>query len=84
MSVIRIDAFKCGQLVASIYREIQAVLISCPTLPGGIINLPPAVSPPFPLPTQYYATVSAGAIVTFNITAIDNDLYANVPCKILL
>ncbi|MBC8474146.1 MAG: hypothetical protein H8D60_00165, partial [Cryomorphaceae bacterium] len=77
VSVIRIDAFKCGQLVASIYREIQAILISCPTLPGGIINLPPVVSPPFPLPTQYYTTVSAGAIVTFNITAIDNDLYAN-------
>ncbi|MDP7567443.1 MAG: hypothetical protein QF383_03545, partial [Flavobacteriales bacterium] len=75
-SVIRVDAFKCGQLVASIFREIQAVLISCPTLqPLNTINLPPVVSPPFPAPTPYYAIVSAGDIVSFNITATDNDLY---------
>ena len=76
-SVIRVDAYKCGQQVASIYREIQAVLISCPTLPGGIINTPPTVTPPFPGPNQYYTTVAAGDIVNFNITAIDNDLYGN-------
>ncbi|MDA9807984.1 T9SS type A sorting domain-containing protein [Flavobacteriales bacterium] len=75
-SVIRVDAFKCGQLVASIFREIQAVLISCPTLqPLNTINLPPIVSPPFPAPTPYYAIVSAGDLVSFNITATDNDLY---------
>jgi hypothetical protein len=77
VSVIRVDAFKCGQLVASIYREIQAILISCPTLPGGIINSPPTLSPPFPLPNQYFASVSAGDLVTFNITATDNDVYLN-------
>ncbi|MBT5274032.1 MAG: hypothetical protein HOL74_04325, partial [Flavobacteriales bacterium] len=75
-SVIRVDAFKCGQLVASIYREIQAVLISCPTLqPLNTINLPPIVSQPFQAPTPYYAIVSAGDLVSFNITATDNDLY---------
>ena len=77
VSVIRVDAYKCGQLVASVYREIQAILISCPTLPGGVINSPPIVSPPFPLPNQYYASVSAGDLVTFNITATDNDVYLN-------
>ena len=77
VSVIRVDAFKCGQLVASVYREIQAVLINCPTLPGGINNSPPVVSPPFPLPNQYYTTVSAGDLVTFNISAFDSELYAS-------
>ena len=27
VTVVRIDAYKCGQIVASIYREIQAVLL---------------------------------------------------------
>ena len=57
VSVIRVDAFKCGQIVASIYREIQAVLIGCPNLASGGVNLPPNVTPPFALPNQYYTTV---------------------------
>ncbi len=74
-SVIRVDAFKCGQKVASIYREIQSVLIACPILPNGTINLPPILntSPP----SVFFQSVSAGDLVTFNITASDNDLYAN-------
>jgi len=76
-SVIRVDAFKCGQKVASIYREIQSVLIACPILPNGAVNLPPIVTPPFSMPTPFYASVSAGDLVTFNVTASDSDLYAN-------
>ena len=77
-SVIRVDAYKCGQKVASIYREIQAVLLACPTLPSGLNNLPPIVTPPFPgNPDPYYTTVSAGDLVTFNVTAVDNDVYGN-------
>ena len=61
--------------IASIYREIQSVLIACPILPNGTINLPPILntSPP----SVFFQSVSAGDLVTFNITASDNDLYAN-------
>ena len=75
-SVIRVDAFKCGQKIASIYREIQSVLIGCPTLPSGAVNLPPTITPPFP-GGSFSTTVSAGDVVTFNITSVDNEVYAN-------
>ena len=76
VSVIRIDGYKCGQKIASIFREIQSVLIACPTLPNSLINLPPVVTPPFPMPTPFYASVSAGDLVSFNISALDTDLYS--------
>ena len=46
VSVIRIDGYKCGQQISSIYREIQAVLIGCPLLQNGQTNLPPVITPP--------------------------------------
>ena len=76
VTVVRVDAYKCGQLIAQIYREIQAVLISCPSLGQGINN-PPVVSPAFPPPTQFFTSVNAGSFVSFNISATDNDVYAN-------
>ncbi|MDC0249579.1 hypothetical protein OAK24_01735, partial [Flavobacteriales bacterium] len=76
VSAVRVDAFRCGQKVSSIYREIQSVLIGCPVLPNGSNNSPPLITPPFlGNPNPYYTTVSAGDLVTFNITAVDNDMY---------
>ena len=77
VSVIRVDAYKCGQKIASIYREIQAVLLGCPNLPNGNINLPPVLTPPFPNPTPFYTSVPAGSLVSFNVSAVDMDIYAN-------
>ncbi len=76
VTVVRVDAYKCDQLVAQIYREIQAVLIACPPLAGGNANFPPNIPAPFPAPTPYYTTVAAGTLVSFNISASDADLYA--------
>ena len=75
-SVIRVDAFKCGQQVASIYREIQAVLISCPTLPGGVINTPPTVTPPFPFQINTMQLLQQ-VILLILILLLDNDIYPN-------
>ncbi len=89
-TVVRVDAYKCGQLVASIYREIQAVLIACPTMANGLSNNPPNIGTPTqPTSTQnwnvtynsvglpsYDITVNAGALIDFDITANDSDLYA--------
>jgi len=88
-SVIRVDAFKCNQKVASVYREIQVVLIGCGLLPSGNPNLPPVISPPIPtngaqnwitsinpstLLPSYETTVMAGQIVEFSVSATDNDI----------
>ena len=86
VSVIRADAFKCGQKVASVYREIQVVLINCPTLPNGIQNSPPIITAPLGaqnwlttlnpstgLPS-YETTIMAGELVTFSVVATDADV----------
>ena len=81
VTVVRIDAFKCGQLVAQIYREIQAVLIACPSLSGGTSNLPPTVSPPFTDPItglpSYSTSVPAGGVINFSVHSDDFDIYGN-------
>ena len=75
------EARKCGQLVAEIYREVQVVLIDCGiyTQPQDGFNDPPTITTPFidpftGLPT-YETTVYAGQLVQFNIEAEDIDTY---------
>ena len=90
VTCIKVQAWKCDQLVAEIYREVQVVLISCPTMPGSPVpNNPPVVSAPFldsltALPT-YDTTVFAGSLVEFIIDGIDNDLYnGNTPQELVM
>ena len=89
-TVTRVEAYKCGQKIAEIHRDIQAVLIACPAMPGGAQNDPPEV--PIPVGSQiwidpsggssllesYETTVTAGELVTFSITGIDTNLYNGV------
>lgn len=63
VTVIRVQAWKCGQLVAEIYREIQVVLLPCSS------NLPPTVTY-----TSFQDTVTAGDVVNFTLNANDNGL----------
>ena len=81
----KVDAYKCGQIVAEIYREIQIVLIP-PTcnigLSGTDCNVRPSVVPPFyyvgtPNPYQWDTLVHCGDTVTFDFIANDNDYYPN-------
>ncbi|MCC6253074.1 MAG: gliding motility-associated C-terminal domain-containing protein [Bacteroidia bacterium] len=71
VQVIKATAYKCGQKVAEIYREIQTVILSC----GA--NFPPVVTAPFINTstgqyTNYVDTVTAGDVVQFSITGTDN------------
>ena len=83
VTCVKVEARKCGQLVAEIYREVQVVLKDCsgfnqPTT-GGIPNYndPPIISPPFPgTPTPFEKIVYAGDWVAFNVQAEDLDVYA--------
>ncbi|MDC3153859.1 gliding motility-associated C-terminal domain-containing protein [Bacteroidota bacterium] len=80
VTCVKVQAYKCGQLVAEVFREVQVVLIACPTMPGtGALNNPPNIDRPFTDPVtslpSYEATVYAGTLVNFNITGQDSDLY---------
>jgi hypothetical protein len=63
---VKVEAWKCGQLVAEIYREIQIVLLPCG------VNTSPSVTY-----TSYQDTVFAGALVNFTLNASDPDFLAD-------
>lgn len=69
VTTIRVQSFKCGQLVAEIFREIQIVILSCPA------NNPPTVTPPFTDPNtgqpSFDTTVLAGDLVNFTLAGMD-------------
>jgi|GEM_PF-286476 len=74
VTAYKVTAYKCGTKIAEIFREMQIVLLACPEP----FNTPPVVTPPFfntatGLQTEYIDTVFAGAIVDFDLNAIDFD-----------
>tara|TARA_B110000263_G_scaffold110800_2_gene96879 strand:+ start:9086 stop:12514 length:3429 start_codon:yes stop_codon:yes gene_type:complete len=90
VTCVKVQAWRCNQLVAEIFREVQVVLISCPTMPASPIpNNPPTVGAPFidsitNLPS-FDTTVYAGALVEFSIDGIDGDLYnGNIPQELTM
>jgi len=82
-TVVKVTAYKCGQKVAEIYREINVVLNNnCPPVLGGIANTPPDVNPPFfdpvtGLQTAYTDTFYAGDTVSFFLNATDFEFFNN-------
>ncbi len=86
VTCVRVEAYKCGQKVAEIFRDVNVALISCGTLPNGVQNSPPIITPPVGpqnwitnfnpstgLPS-YETTVMAGELVSFSVVATDNDI----------
>ena len=86
VTCVKVAAFKCGQVVAEVFRDVNVALISCGTLPNGAQNLPPVITPPLGpqnwlttlnpstgLPS-YETTVMAGELVSFSVVANDNDI----------
>lgn len=70
VTVVKVSSYRCGQLIAEIFREIQVVLLACGT------NNPPAVTAPFQDPvtgqyTLYNTTVYAGQSVSFFMSGTD-------------
>lgn len=66
----RVASFRCGQLIAEVFREMQVVLLACPNIATGQPNLPPNVNAPFP-PGVFNTQVYAGQPVNFSISATD-------------
>ena len=63
---VKVEAWKCGTLVAEIYREIQVVLLPC------AVNSSPTVTY-----TNYQSTVPAGTLVNFTLTGNDPGVLAD-------
>ena len=88
VTCVKVEAKKCDQIVAEIYREVLVTLLNCSGFnqPTDGLNDPPIVTSPIGpqfwvntaaagnLPT-YRTEVRAGEIVTFTIQAEDLDLY---------
>ena len=81
VTCVKVEARKCGQLIAEIYREVQVVLLDCTVYnpPQDGFNDPPVISPAFTDPVtglpSYETTVYAGDLVNFTIDAEDLDVY---------
>ncbi|HPH83165.1 MAG TPA: gliding motility-associated C-terminal domain-containing protein [Flavobacteriales bacterium] len=79
VAVVRVSSYRCGQLIAEVFREIQIVVIGCGT------NNPPIITAPFNDPvtglqTSFTTTVQAGDMVNFTMTATDNEfLFIGLP-----
>jgi len=72
VTVIKVEAWKCGVLVAEIYREIQVTILA-----GCAFNSKPTVPPLGGIFTNYSATVTAGDLVTFTLNGIDPEFLPN-------
>lgn len=73
-----VKAYKCGVLIAEIFRDIQVVLKNCQPVCPGSVNNAPTVQPPFVDPITslplYTETVYAGDSVCFPINITDADI----------
>jgi gliding motility-associated-like protein len=69
-TVIKVESWRCGQLIAVVYREMLINIISCP----GSNNAPTISLSGI---TNNAITVNAGDLVSFDIIAQDNDLLAD-------
>ena len=73
ISVIKVESYRCGQLIAVVYRDLQIVYLNnCP------VNDPPEATIFAPGWTQvnpylFKDTIVAGDMVTFDLSAVDND-----------
>lgn len=70
-TIVKVGAWKCGVLIAEIYREIPITILPC------VSNSKPMVSQPGGIFTGYSATVTAGDLVTFNLSGVDPEFLSD-------
>lgn len=76
---IQVDAYRCGQKIASIFRDIPFILFDCPPLPGtGFVNNPPTAMVNGVPAIGYVDTVYAGEKISLPFQSVENDvIYAD-------
>ncbi|MBN4082104.1 gliding motility-associated C-terminal domain-containing protein [bacterium AH-315-B15] len=65
-----IHSYRNGQLISTVNREIQMIVIPCP----GYVNTAPTITPPFAGGTSWSATFDAGDLINFPIDISDIEL----------
>lgn len=65
-----IDCYRDGQLISTVNRESQLIIIPCP----GYDNNAPTITPPFDGETSFEAVFFAGDLINFDIEVIDEEL----------
>lgn len=65
--VQRIDSYREGELISTVHREFQMIVIPCP----GYNNNAPVITPPFSGNTSFDLTVAAGTLINFDIIISD-------------
>ncbi|MBD3637158.1 MAG: gliding motility-associated C-terminal domain-containing protein [Crocinitomicaceae bacterium] len=68
--VQKIDSYRNGQLISTIHREFQMIVIPCP----GYNNTAPSITPPFDANTSFDTTIFAGDLINFDIIISDMEL----------
>ena len=63
----KIDCYRNGELVSTINRESQLIIIPC----VGYVNTPPTITPPFAGGTSFEAVFYAGDLINFDIAISD-------------
>lgn len=71
--VQKIDSYRDGQLISTVNREIQMIVIACP----GYNNNPPVIDPPLMGGTSFSETFFAGDLINFSIDITDLELLQN-------
>lgn len=72
VTVIKVEAWKCGVKVAEIFREIPITILA-----GCGVNNAPTIQPLGGVFTNYTATVAAGDLVSFTLAATDAEMLPN-------
>ena len=75
ITVVKVDAYRLGQRIATVYREIPISIFDCPDLPGfpGVQNVVPTVLIDGIPTNNIISTITAGQTVSIPIQVIDND-----------
>jgi len=74
--IVRADAWRGGQRIASVFREHPINVFDCPVLPNLNENDPPIIQPPFitgPSLSSFNDTVVAGSSILVNLSVRDTN-----------
>jgi len=67
----KIDSYRNGQLVSTVNREFQLVIINCAS---ATVNTAPQITPPFNANTTFEVEFFAGDMIDFDIIINDNEI----------